>query len=102
MNPEMNPEMSPNTHSHPTEYYKGYMIVKFGAADWRVLKGTRVIHESVLLSNCTAWIDGLKQCTVPFLSGRPERETVISADDILNLRIALETVESFDLFLETV
>lgn len=28
---------------------------------------------------------------IPFLGGRPERETDINNDDILNLKIALET-----------
>jgi hypothetical protein len=28
---------------------------------------------------------------IPFLGGRPEREDVISDDDIMNLRITLET-----------
>ncbi len=37
---------------------------------------------------------------VPKLTGRPKRETVISEDDILNLRIALNTFTSLDVFLE--
>ena len=36
------------------------------------------------------------------LTGRPNRETVISEDDILNLRIALNTAKSFDAFLDVI
>jgi hypothetical protein len=36
---------------------------------------------------------------IGFLGGRPERNTVIGKDDIANLKIALNTTESFEEFL---
>ena len=39
---------------------------------------------------------------IPFGAGRPERGTIISTDEIINLRIAIETIESLDEFLATV
>jgi hypothetical protein len=43
------------------------------------------------------------QCeTIPFLGGRPKRNKIIGADDIMNLRIALETATSFEAFLDLV
>jgi len=39
---------------------------------------------------------------IELFDGRPDRETVIGLDDILNLRIALETAISFENFLELV
>lgn len=39
---------------------------------------------------------------IPFLKGRPERITVISLDDICNLRIALNTSDSIEEFLTKV
>jgi hypothetical protein len=40
--------------------------------------------------------------TIPFKKGRPERNTIIGADDIMNLRIALNTATSFEEFLALV
>ena len=37
---------------------------------------------------------------IPFLSGRPERTTIISEDEILNLRINLNITKSVTEFLE--
>jgi hypothetical protein len=37
-----------------------------------------------------------KKDFIPFLSGRPDRTTVINNDDILNLRISLNTTNSVD------
>jgi hypothetical protein len=39
---------------------------------------------------------------IPFLRGRPERDGVIDADDLANLRIALHTAESLDDFFAVV
>jgi hypothetical protein len=39
---------------------------------------------------------------IPFLSGRPVRDTVIGQDDIINLRIALNSAKTLEQFLETV
>lgn len=39
---------------------------------------------------------------IAVLSNRPERETIISEDDILNLRIALNTESSLEEFIEVV
>jgi hypothetical protein len=36
---------------------------------------------------------------IPFLTGRPRRETAIETDDIINLQIALFTSESLEDFL---
>lgn len=33
---------------------------------------------------------------IPFGQGRPEREAVINSDDVLNVKIALETCESVE------
>lgn len=52
--------------------------------------------------NAEAAIAVIKKDYIPFLAGRPNRETVIGADDILNLKIALETAKSFSAFLEMV
>lgn len=40
-----------------------------------------------------------RQSTIAFLGGRPERINIIDADDIANLRIALNTCESLEDFL---
>jgi hypothetical protein len=40
--------------------------------------------------------DILKPDYIPFLSGRPERETVIGNDDLMNLEIVLNTVNTVD------
>ena len=39
---------------------------------------------------------------IPFLGGRPKRTTVISVDDILNLRILLNTTKSVEEFLKKI
>jgi hypothetical protein len=39
---------------------------------------------------------------IPFLGGRPQRDTIISEDDICNLKIALETAPSFSAFLKMI
>ena len=39
---------------------------------------------------------------IPFLQGRPERPTIISEDEILNLKIALNQNLRFDEFLKQV
>jgi hypothetical protein len=39
---------------------------------------------------------------IPFLEGRPNRDTVISSDDILNLKIVLNQSITFKAFLEKV
>ena len=44
----------------------------------------------------------LKEGYIPFLSGRPKRITVINNDDIMNLRINLNTIKTFNEFLEKV
>jgi hypothetical protein len=43
-----------------------------------------------------------KEEYIPFLGGRPHRETVISEDDIMNLVISLNTAKSFEMFMEQV
>jgi hypothetical protein len=40
--------------------------------------------------------------TIPFLSGRPKRDTAINADDIVNLQIALYTARTFKDFLKQI
>lgn len=39
---------------------------------------------------------------IPFLDGRPHRETVIEDDDILNLSIALHVSKTTDEFLKNI
>jgi hypothetical protein len=39
---------------------------------------------------------------IPFLSGRPERETIISVDEIINLTITLNVTKSVDEFLKLI
>ncbi|MCU0609607.1 MAG: hypothetical protein MUF22_07565 [Chitinispirillaceae bacterium] len=39
---------------------------------------------------------------IPFLGGRPKRETVISSDDVINLTIRLNTVDQVEEFVKTV
>jgi hypothetical protein len=41
----------------------------------------------------------MKPDYIPFLGGRPERLTAIRADDIVNLKIILNTTESVEEFL---
>jgi hypothetical protein len=46
--------------------------------------------------------DVMKPDYIPFLGGRPKRQTVIGKEDILNLEIALYTSASVQEFLEKV
>ncbi len=39
---------------------------------------------------------------IPFLGGRPKRGQIINKDDILNLRIALNTAKTLEEFLKNV
>jgi hypothetical protein len=50
------------------------------------------------------WLAPAKSTTVPsiILTGRPNRDTVISEDDITNLVIALNTFTTFKAFLKLV
>ena len=43
-----------------------------------------------------------KYSFIPFLQGRPTRDTAIGNDDVLNLIIAMHTSSDFDAFLEHV
>jgi hypothetical protein len=42
--------------------------------------------------------DVMKKDYIPFLGGRPERQTIIGKDDILNLEITLNTCSTVDEF----
>jgi hypothetical protein len=44
--------------------------------------------------------DVLKPDYIPFLTGRPPREKVIGADDIINLKINLNTCNTVEDFLK--
>lgn len=44
--------------------------------------------------------DIMKEGYIPFLGGRPERENIISEDDIINLRINLNITSSVEEFLK--
>ena len=46
--------------------------------------------------------DMMKNDYIPFLAGRPKRETVIGRDDEANLAIALNTSSSFEDFLDKI
>jgi hypothetical protein len=62
-----------------------------------VMEKNNVIDKrSVKLENL------LRPDYIPLGAGRPEREKVIGKDDILNLRIALNTSESLSAFLSSV
>lgn len=39
---------------------------------------------------------------IPFLTGRPRRDSAIDTDDIMNLQIAIFTCKSFDEFLKNI
>ncbi len=41
----------------------------------------------------------LVKSRIPFLEGRPKRETAIDRDDLLNLQIALNTAKTVEEFL---
>jgi hypothetical protein len=43
-----------------------------------------------------------KQNTIPLFEGRPQRQTIITNDDLLNLKIILETSESYEKLLSTI
>ena len=43
-----------------------------------------------------------KSDSIDFLSGRPERDRAINDEDIVNLKIAINTAKSLDEFLELV
>jgi hypothetical protein len=43
--------------------------------------------------------DLMKSDYIPFLSGRPKRETVIGQDDLMNLEIVLNTTSTVDEFI---
>ena len=44
----------------------------------------------------------MKPDYIPFLGGRPERSVIINPDDIMNLKINLNTTDSVEQFLKTV
>ena len=46
--------------------------------------------------------ENLANARIPFLSGRPERETIISMDEIINLTINLNITKSVDEFLQLI
>jgi hypothetical protein len=46
--------------------------------------------------------DVLKKDYIPFLGGRPKRETIISKEDIMNLAITLNTCANVEEFLAKV
>jgi hypothetical protein len=46
--------------------------------------------------------DLLKPDYIPFLSGRPERETIINDDDLMNLEIMVNTTNSVEDFVQKI
>jgi hypothetical protein len=44
----------------------------------------------------------MKPDYIPFLSGRPNRETVIGKDDLMNLAIVLNTAMTVEEFIKTI
>ena len=46
--------------------------------------------------------DILSEDYIPFLEGRPKREKIIGANDVMNLKIALNTAKSMEEFLSEV
>ncbi|MBN1578973.1 MAG: hypothetical protein JW913_20595 [Chitinispirillaceae bacterium] len=51
----------------------------------------KIIHSA---SSDTSWVEK----TIPFLGGRPERESTICPDDIVNLVIACNTCSTLEEF----
>jgi hypothetical protein len=41
-------------------------------------------------------VQSFLKCRIPFLEGRPQRETSIDHDDMINLEIALNTCKTVD------
>ena len=70
------------------------------------LKIRGVIFEKELEIICDVAEDKdlkmIEENHVPFLDGRPDRDTVINSDDILNLNIAVNTVSTFKEFFQLV
>ena len=60
----------------------------------------KYLGRSFKPAEITARREELESATL--LSGRPARQTVIGADDITNLRIAIETSSSIDDFIRKV
>jgi hypothetical protein len=81
----------------PLDYYKGQKN-NIGNLDWRHLmeKKNVIDKRSVKLEQMR------KPGFIPFLEGRPKRDTVIGKEDILNLSIALETSGTLEEFLARV
>lgn len=52
------------------------------------------------ITNQTPAVAPWKQKTIPFLGGRPPRDSIIAQDDIINLIIASNTCRTFDEFFE--
>jgi hypothetical protein len=46
--------------------------------------------------------DVMKKGYIPFLGGRPQRETIIGKDEIMNLEITLNTCSTVDEFLKKI
>ena len=44
----------------------------------------------------------IRTLTIPFMQGRPNRDKRIMKEDIINLKIALNSAKSFDAFLELI
>jgi hypothetical protein len=44
----------------------------------------------------------MKPDYIPFLSGRPNRETIIGKDDLMNMAIALNTTDSVEEFVKNI
>jgi hypothetical protein len=59
-------------------------------------------NKNVLDKRAVKLEDVLRPDYIPFLGGRPKRETVIGKEDIINLEIALYTSASVQEFLEKI
>jgi hypothetical protein len=44
----------------------------------------------------------MKPDYIPFLGGRPQRDTIISIDEIVNLVIALNTTDAVEYFIDKI
>lgn len=62
---------------------------------------TQYEQSEVKMKNTNSENEVIKNVSVVF-TGRPVRDTVINGDDLVNLKIALETSSSLEEFLEKV
>jgi hypothetical protein len=58
--------------------------------------------KNILEKRADQFGNPVKPGSIPFLTGRPDREKVIAADDLLDLRINLNTSTTVEDFLKNI